>query len=265
MNESPVPRAHHRTVMVTLVLFNLAAVAYAVYGGGPGSRDISFVVESFITWLYAAQMLGAALLFFACHFAARIIRTERSHPRDGLTWLIFAVGFLILAIDQQFRLRDQLAFLLDGSMPGAEGVSITASLLKFFAAGVALVLVVVLRETVLANFRMVVAFIAGFWLLLIMLLLDLLLEGITGPGPLANIVTGTSKLLAMAMFLSASYAALLDRLLVAQEAMVLSKQQRRGRKREGSRPHHRAITQSAADPEPVQRPAEGEFVDDPES
>ena len=221
--------------MISLVLLNLAAAAYAVYDGGPGNRDVNFIGESFIGWVYSAQMVGAALLFFACHFAARIIKTERSRPRDAATWLIFAAGFLILALDQQFRLRDQLTFMIDGTNPDTVGGSLTASLLKFFAAGAAIVLVGVLRETVLANFRMVVAFIAGFWLLITMLLLDLLLEGITGPGALANIITGTSKLLAMAMFLSASYAALLDRLLAAQESMVLSSHLREQHDRAESR------------------------------
>jgi len=224
VTEAPVPRSHHRTVTITLVLLNLAAVAFALYQGGPGNRDWHFRAgdDSFINWIYSAQMLGAALLFFACHFAARMIRTERSRKGDATTWLIFAVGFLILALDQEFRIRDQIAVLLEGDIASPDEVSTAATVLKFLAAGAALALVVALRESVLANFRMVVSFMAGFWVLLAMLLLDWLLEGITGPGPLPNIVTGTAKLLAMALFLSASYAALLDRLLAAQEAMVLS-------------------------------------------
>ena len=255
MNENTVPRAHHRTVMLTLVLLNLAIAAYAVYEAGPGNRDAHFITDSFITWFYSAQMVGAALLFFACHFAARIIRTEGSKPRDALTWLIFAAGFLILALDQQFRLRDQLAFMIDGTNPETVGDSSAAMVLKFVAAGVAGVLVFILRETVLANFRMVVAFMAGFWLLIAMLLLDLLLEGITGPGALPNIVTGTSKLLAMALFLSASYAALLDRLLAAQEAMVVGRPHRStGRQRRRAS----ISRQDAEEPSPEDDDSNGE-------
>jgi len=212
--------------MVTLVVLNLIVAAYAVYEPGPGNRDAHFITDSFITWFYSAQMVGASLLFFACHFAARIIRTEQSKPRDALTWLIFAVGFMILAMDQQFRLRDQVISLIVDADPDTAGGSSAATALKFIATGAAGVVVFMLRETVLANFRMVVAFMAGFWLLVTMLLLDLLLEGITGPGAVPNIATGTTKLLAMALFLSASYAALLDRLLAAQEAVAVGRPHR---------------------------------------
>jgi len=82
-------------------------------------------------------------------------------------------------------------------------------------------LVVYFRSTVLTNFRMVVAFLAGFWFLLLMLFIHMLFESVGLAGWLTKIVEGSAKLLAMAMFLGGSYVALLERLNAANAVAQL--------------------------------------------
>ncbi len=74
MTEQPVPRPYHRLVTIILVLANLLVIGYALYEGQPGELDYHFREESFIVWFGSAQMIGAALLFFACFMAVNIIR-----------------------------------------------------------------------------------------------------------------------------------------------------------------------------------------------
>ena len=221
MTEQPVPKPYHRLVTVILVLINLIAIGYAIYEGQPGERDYHFREESFIAWLGSAQMIGAALLFFASYLAVNIIRLEEGNRRDKYTWLIFAVGFFVLALDQQFRLREQLVVLIDGTLPGRGQTSSTVFVLKAIPTGLAMALMVVCRSTVLANFRMVIFFAAGFWFLVCMLLVTMLFESMGVSASAAKIAQGSAKLLAMAMFLAASYAALLDRIWAAHTAVQL--------------------------------------------
>ena len=218
MTEQPVPRPYHRMVTVILVAINLIAIGYAIYEGQPGERDYHFREESFIIWLGSAQMIGAALLFFACSLTVNIIRLEGTR-RDSWTWLIFAVGFFVLALDQQFRLREHLTVLIDGALPGPGQSSNTVFVLKAIPTGLAMALVFTCRSTVLANFRMVISLAAGFWFLVCMLLVTMLFESIGVSSSGAKIAAGSAKLLAMAMFLSASYAALLDRIWAAHAAV----------------------------------------------
>lgn len=226
MEQAEHVRPHHRRISVALVLINLVAIIYALYAGGPGSRGNHFQGESFITWFGSAQMLGAALVFAACYFASLIIEQPGEQRRDHITWLVFAVGFLVLALDQQFRLREQLTIWIEGGLPAEGESSVTFAVLKWGAGVLAVALVFVFRATVLANFRMVVAFFAGLWFLVCMLLADLLVEGIVGPGETTAIIEGSAKLLAIAMFLSASFAALLDRLTFAAQTMAAAQVRR---------------------------------------
>jgi hypothetical protein len=213
------PVSYHRVVSIGLVLLNVAAIVYAIVEGGAGRWDYHFRDgASFVTWLGSAQMLGAALLFVACYFAGTLIRIDDADRQENLSWLVFALGFFVLAIDQQFRLREYLTYLIDGVMPSDREPSTTATLLKAIAATAAIALVVYFRSTVLANFRMVVAFVAGLWFLVIMLLVHMLAEAVGLPAWLGKVLEGSGKLLAMAMFLSGSYIALLDRLWAANAA-----------------------------------------------
>jgi hypothetical protein len=210
MSDGSAPSAY-RVVSLSLVLVNVAAITYAILDGGSGQWDYHFRESAFIPWLGSAQMLGAALLFVACYFAGAIIRLEGDTAHANRTWLVFAVGFFLLAIDQQFRLREHLTMIIDG--PGrAGGGTSTLLLLKIIVTVVAVSLVIWFRTTVLANFRMVVSFAAGFWFLLFMLLVSMLFESLGLPPWAARVLEGAGKLLAMAMFLTASYVALFDRL-----------------------------------------------------
>ena len=232
MTEQPVPKPYHRLITIMLVLINLIAIGYAVYEGQPGERDYHFKEESFIIWLGSAQMIGAALLFFACFIAVNIIRAEAGTRRDSYTWLIFAVGFFVLALDQQFRLREHLTVFIDGGLPGPNETSSTVFVLKAIPTGLAMALVFVCRSTVLANYRMVISFAAGFWFLICMLLVTMLFESVGVSASAAKIASGSAKLLAMAMFLSASYAALLDRIWAAHTAVqVLEGQMERDKQK----------------------------------
>ena len=224
---------------MVLVLINLIAIGYAIYEGQPGERDYHFHEESFIIWLGSAQMIGAALLFFASFLAVNIIRVEGAR-KDSYTWLIFAVGFFVLALDQQFRLREHLTIMLDGGLPGPDQASSTALVLKAIPTGLAMALVFVCRSTVLANFRMVISFAAGFWFLICMLLVTMLFESIGVSASAAKIASGSAKLLAMAMFLSASYAALLDRIWAAHTTVqLLEGQMERGKQKQAIKQRQR--------------------------
>jgi hypothetical protein len=215
MADGHAPYAYHKVVSLSLVLINLIAIAYAIYDGRGGQWDHHFRDASFITWLGSVQMFGACLLFVACYFAGTIVHLEPDVPQQNHTWLVFALGFFVLALDQQFRLREHLTLIIDGS-PQA-GTS-TLLLLKVIAVAAAVGLVIYFRSTVLANFRMVVSFLAGFWFLLVMLLVNVFFDSVGLPPSAAKILEGSGKLLAMAMFLSGSYVALLDRLQAAHEA-----------------------------------------------
>lgn len=247
MSERQVPKPFQRVVTFVLVLVNLIAILYAIYLGEPGERDRYFREESFISWLGAAQMLGAALLFLACYFAADIIREGRGR-RDAITWLLFAVGFFVLALDQQFRLRDELTLLVEGTLPNSTRSSPTALALKAIPTGLAMALVFISRSTVLANFRMVLSFAAGFWFLICSLLVTMLFESMGADLSSAKIAAGSAKLFAVAMFLSASYAALLARMQTAQSRIQsLEDVQERTRKSQATqrrRSQNLAITQS---------------------
>ena len=239
MTEQPVPKPYHRLVTIILVLINLIAIGYAIYEGQPGERDYHFREESFIIWLGSAQMIGAALLFFASFLAVNIIRLEGAR-RDSYTWLIFAVGFFILALDQQFRLREHLTVMFDGGLPGPNQSSSTVLVLKAIPTGLAMALVFFCRSTVLANFRMVISFAAGFWFLICMLLVTMLFESVGVSASAAKIASGSAMLLAMAMFLSASYAALLDRIWAAHTAMQLMEgQMERGKQKQAVKKRQR--------------------------
>jgi len=211
-------------VTVVLVLLNLAAIAYAIYEGGPGRWDYHFRKASLVTWFASAQMFGAALVFLACYFAGTIIQLEGEERRANHTWLVFALGFFVLAVDQQFWLREHLTAWIERAQPAAEGApaTVTATALKVIAATVAVALVIYYRSTVLANFRMVVAFIGGFWFLLMMLIVHMLIESVGLPAWLGKILEGSGKLLAMSMFLGGSYIALLDRLSAANALAQLA-------------------------------------------
>lgn len=255
MNDSRLPRPRHRTLTVVLVMINLVAVAFAIAEGGPGQWDLHFRTESLISWLSSAQMVGVSLLFLACFFASDIIPNESGEKQNAYTWIVFSVGFFILALDQKFRLRDHLTRAIDGPSAMTDEASATATALKVIATGIALVMVVFFRRTVLANFRLVLAFFAGFWFLLSFLLINLLFEGIGVSGWTANILEGTAKLLAIAMFLSAAYATLLERLEAGSSAMhryreildhLRPQQQARARDR---KPMAEADADAEADPE----------------
>jgi hypothetical protein len=209
------PFPYHKVVSLSLVLLNLVAVAYALYDGRGGGRwDYHFRAEgSFIIWLGSAEMFGACLLFLACYLAGTILQFAGDERSQNHTWLVFALGFFILALDQQFRLREHLTLLIDG--PDSGGTTSTLLILKVIFAAVAIALVIYFRSTVLANFRMVVAFLGGFWFLVFMLLVNAFFDGLGLPSWMAKILEGTGKLLAMAMFLTGSYVALLDRLRAA--------------------------------------------------
>jgi outer membrane biosynthesis protein TonB len=84
--------------------------------------------------------------------------------------------------------------------------------------------VFIFRKVVLANFRMVLALVAGFWFLLMMLIVDMLFESIGVSSQTVGIMEGAAKLLAMAMFTAAPFVALLDRL---HDARVLVHTSRR--------------------------------------
>jgi hypothetical protein len=210
MSEVTLHRSYHRIVTIGLVLLNLLAIAYAVYSGSP-QLDWHFQDGSLLTGLGSAQMLGAAVLFIACFFAETIIpRLEAQAWRRPYAWLVFALGFFLLALDQQFFLREQLTLLIDGVPVVDRGPSVTHSALKIGSAVLALLVVAYFRTTVLANVRMVLAFIVGFWFLLLMLLFDMLFDSVGVSPVVVTIMEGSSKLLAVAMFLSAAYIALLD-------------------------------------------------------
>jgi hypothetical protein len=216
------PASYHRVVTIALLLVNAIAIAYAIVEGGAGRWDYHFRDgASFITWLGSAQMLGAALLFVACYYSGTIIRLEGEPERANAGWLVFALGFFVLAIDQQFRLREYLTYLIDGAWPTHAHPSSTTGVLKALAAAAAIGLVVYYRALVLSNFRMVMTFIAGFWFLLIMLLVNMLVDALGLPSWLGKVLEGSGKLLALAMFLSGSYIALLDRLWAANAAAQL--------------------------------------------
>lgn len=215
---SPAPRSYHKTVTVVLVVMNLLAITYALYMGEPGQRDYYFREGTFYTWFYSAQMLAASLLFIACYFAHNIIPMEKIRRRDSLGWLVFAAGFLLLAMDQVFRVREQLTLALAGTTSQGEVPAGPYAVLKIVAVLVAVALVIYFRAIVLANVRMVLTFIAGFWFLLLMLVFDMLFDSVGISREAVVIMEGSVKLLAMAMFVSAPFVALLDRLQEARAA-----------------------------------------------
>jgi hypothetical protein len=51
----------------------------------------------------ADRMLAFTLLFVACFFAGSIVQSQGSAKPANWGWLVFAVGFFLLALDQQFR------------------------------------------------------------------------------------------------------------------------------------------------------------------
>ena len=223
MTDTPAPRSYHKVIIFGLVLLNLAAVAYAVYEGEPGMRDYYLRDGSYITWLFAGQMFSAGLLFVACFFAQNIVPMEEIRRQDAYGWLVFAAGFLLLALDQVFRLREHLMAAMTGA-EGKEPGAATFNLVKIVVVAVSIILVFMFRKVVLANFRMVLAFVAGFWFLLMMLIVDMLFESIGVSSQSVAIMEGAAKLLAMAMFTAAPFVALLDRL---HDARVLVHTSRR--------------------------------------
>jgi hypothetical protein len=224
MTDTPAPRSYHKLIIFGLVLLNLAAVAYAVYEGAPGMRDYYLRDGSYITWLFAGQMFSAALLFVACFFAQNIVPMEELRRKDTYGWLVFAAGFLLLALDQVFRLREHLTLAMTGAQWSEGPEAATFNLVKIVVVAVAIILVFIFRKVVLANFRMVLALVAGFWFLLMMLIVDMLFESIGVSSQTVGIMEGAAKLLAMAMFTAAPFVALLDRL---HDARVLVHTSRR--------------------------------------
>lgn len=222
MSQHEVRRSYHRVVTTLLVLVNLAAVAYAVVDGGAATPDSHFRRVTFIHWLGGAQMFGASLLFLACYFAARLVPRPGERLRDQRAWIVFSLGFFLLALDQQFLMRETVTIWLEGGLPAPGSSSLTFTLLKLFPLALAVVLVALFRATVLANFHMTIALLGGFWFLLFMLLSDVMLEALVGRTPVVVVIEGTAKLLAMAMFLSASFAALLDRMDHARAQLTAS-------------------------------------------
>ena len=227
MDDIPAPRSYHKAITVVLVLMNLLAIGYALYEGEPGQRDYYFREGPFYTWFYAAQMLSASLLFVACYFAHNIIPIENLRRRDSLGWVVFAVGFFLLAVDQIFRVREQLTLALAGAAPHEEVPAGPYALMKVVAVVVAVALVIYFRTIVLANVRMVLTFIAGFWFLLLMLVFDMLFDSIGISREVVVIMEGSVKLLAMAMFVSAPFMALLDRLHAARAGATMVQAERR--------------------------------------
>jgi hypothetical protein len=239
MSDSQIRKPYHVMVTLALVLMNLAAIGYALFDSEPGFRDYHFVEDvTLLHWLGAAQMLGAALLYIACYFADGLIPQPADQVRGNpFGWLVFAVGFFILSLDQQFNLREQLTALIDGSPFDAMHPSTTHTVIKIISALAAFGIVVFFRTTVLANFRMVLYMVAGFWFLLMMFFFDMLFQSLGVSAATSHIMQVSSKLLAMAMFLSASYAALLDRMgearVMAIRLGILEDGQRRLQHHEG--------------------------------
>jgi len=229
MDDAPAPRSYHKVIIVALVLTNLLAIGYALYSGEPGQRDYYFREGTFYTWFYAAQMFAASLLFVACYFAHNIIPMENVRRRDTLGWLVFAGGFFLLAVDQVFRVREQLTLALAGTEPHGVVPAGPYALLKVVAVVVAVALVLYFRAIVLANVRMVLTFVAGFWFLLLMLVFDMLFDSIGITRQSVVIMEGSVKLLAMAMFVSAPFMALLERLHEARLAANVGAQVERRR------------------------------------
>jgi outer membrane biosynthesis protein TonB len=262
VSEALIPRPYLRNVTLALIAINLLAIAWAIVEGGPGQRDYHFRLgDSFITWLGSAQMIGAALLYVACFLAGGLVRSDTAYRYQNATWLVFALGFFVLALDQQFRLREALTVLIDGGIAPstAQGLS-TATLLKAGSAAVAVALVVLFRTTVLASFQMVALLVAAFWFLVVMLLVPMLLDSMGVSETTIRILQGSAKLLAMAMFLSASYAALVDRILVARSLAAESRLAIEARR---SRREEEEIEEEGADP--LERQAAPESVTAPES
>lgn len=257
-------RSNYRVAVTTaLVLLNLLAIGYALYQGGPQRWDYHFRQVSLITWLGSAQMLGAALLFLACFLAVSLVHLDGDEPRDRHTWLVFALGFFVLAVDQEFQLREHITAAIDRVPFEHVKAGGTATVLKVASAVVAIALVIYYRATVLSNFAMVVAFIGGFWFLLVMILGNMLVEAIGLPVWTAKVLEGSGKLLAMAMFLSGSYIALLDRLCAAQTAADLSVGGQRRQQLPIGFPDRRGpvdfwpVTEPAASAEPAPGPQSG--------
>ncbi len=221
------PKSQHKVIILSLIALNLMAIVYAVIAPGQSVLDYHFKEGAFIVWLGSAQMLGAAFLFAACYFANLILPRRKGDKKDEtISWLVFAIGFLILALDQQFRLRENLTLFIDTHFLKQSYNAVLHVLLKVLVVALAIGLVFRFRVTVLANFRMVLAFFAGFWFLVLMLLIDMIFESLGLSSEWMHIVEGSAKLLAMAMFLSASYSALLDRLLEAKAELFFSVQHR---------------------------------------
>jgi len=251
MTEASAPRSYHRVITVALVLLNLLAILYAIYEANPGERDYYFREGSFLTWFFAAQMFGASLLFVACFFAGNVIPMEDVKKGDTYGWLVFAAGFFLLALDQLFRLREQLTMVLaGGQMPSG-----TYAMIKIIAAVGAIVAVIFFRAIVLANFRMVLVFIAGFWFLLLMLVFDMLFDGLGMSRQMVVIMEGSAKLIAMAMFVSAPFVVLLDRL---NEARASASWANAERQRLSSLKDLPVIRPRAHQPAAEEKPAEAE-------
>ncbi len=95
INKGPLP---YKKVFFMLLLLNTAFIIAGLLCGAP-PEEVFGKEASFITWVSFAQLLGVSVISY---------KISKNRGKEGLLWLIVAVGFLFLSIDEVARIHENM-------------------------------------------------------------------------------------------------------------------------------------------------------------
>lgn len=205
-----------RNLAFVLFLVNLVAIAASIFSGYQrGDLAYRFGERQAITYFSSNQLGVTSLLAWIVYLLRKkLIANDQPYDRRVLFWLISAVGFLYLMLDESFQIHegmDDSVFRLFGhhENPGLDGVS--TGLYGVAAAAVCYYF----RAEILRYRSALVLFCLGGVFLAVTSALDIGKEG-----PVHIVFEESSKLLGVASFLVAHFAVFFGTLEDIQKSLV---------------------------------------------
>jgi hypothetical protein len=164
-------------LLIQLILLNAIFLASAILSGTlKGDIKIELGHLGLITWISVFQLLiiaAISLKIFKLNHAAFGFRNVKS---THILWVIIAIGFLLLALSEAVQIHSMIGQLICNSF-NIKNPSFTSRIDDLIVVSYALVGIALLyfyRNTLKKHTDVISLFFAGFSMLLIMVLIDIL-------------------------------------------------------------------------------------------
>lgn len=215
--------SHTRSFLVSVLAFDSLVIVVAILAGASeGDIKSQFEEKGLITWVSFFQLLIISGLSWKIFRVNHVADQDLSWRSAHIIWLLIAISFLYLAIDEAGKIHERLDKVIHSAFGLEEtGLSDRLDDLIVLVYGVIGIGVLYLCRVTISNHRVIVPYLVwGFILLFLMVALDTLINGvdvianlISHPDTLGRVfetlyvAEDSFKLFAGGVFLAGFYAA----------------------------------------------------------